>query len=82
MLGGLCGFGRLVVSRVMGTGLIIAGGDCVSGLEWQFWGLAGGAVLMRGAGSLRGPGVVAAGSGMDFRAALAWLVVLGLGPGV
>ena len=36
MLGGLCGFGRLVVSRVVGTGLIIAGGDCVSGLEGSF----------------------------------------------
>ena len=39
MLRGLCGFRRLVVSRVMGTGLIIAGGDCVSGLEGSFGGL-------------------------------------------
>lgn len=48
----------------------------------QFWGLAGGAVLRRGAGSLGGPGVVAAGSGPGGRTALAWVVVLGLGPGV
>ena len=39
MLGGLCDFRRLVVSRVVGTGLIIAGGDCVSGLEGSFRGL-------------------------------------------
>ena len=52
------------------------------GLGGQFWMLAGGAVLRRGAGSLRGPGVVAAGSGPGGRAALAWVVVLGLGPGV
>ena len=38
------------------------GGLCVR-LGGQFWGLAGGAVLRRGAGSLRGPRVVAAGSG-------------------
>ena len=38
------------------------GGLCV-GLGGQFWGLADGAHLRRGAGSLRGPGVVAAGSG-------------------
>jgi len=50
------------------------------GLGGQFWMLAGGAVLRRGAGSLRGPGVVAAGSGPGGRAALAWVVVLG--PGV
>ena len=37
------------------------GGQCV-GLGGQFWGLAGGAVLRRGAGPLRGPGMVAAGS--------------------
>ena len=57
------------------------GGQCV-GLGGQFWGLAGGAVLRRGAGSLRGPGVVAAGSGSGGRTALAWVVMLGLGPGV
>ena len=45
-------------------------------------GLAGGAVLRRGAGSLRGPGVVAAGSRPGGQAALAWVVVLGLGTGV
>ena len=55
---------------------VIAGGDCVSGLEGSFGG------LRRGAGSLRGPGVVAAGSGPGGRTALAWVVVLGLGPGV
>ena len=37
--GGLCDFRRLVVSRVVGTGLNIAGGDCVSGLEGSFGGL-------------------------------------------
>ena len=57
------------------------GGLCVRS-GGQFWGLAGGAVLRHGAGSLRGPGVVAAGSGLGGRAALAWVVVLGLVPGV
>ena len=57
------------------------GGLCV-GLGGQFWGLAGGAVLRRGAGSLGGPGVVAAGSGPGGRTALAWVVVLDLGPSV
>ena len=51
-------------------------------LGGQFWGLAGGAVLRRGAGSLRGTGVAAAGSGLGGRAALAWVVLLGLVPGV
>ena len=63
VLGGLCDFGRLVVSRVVGTGLIIAGGlSCGVGppplgaLGWWLLALC--------------------------RTALAWVVVLGLGPGV
>ena len=77
--GGLCDFKRLVVSRV-------AVDYCWEGLGvwpgWQFRGLAGGVVLRRGVWSLWGPGVVAAGIGPGGRAALAWMVVLGLGPGV
>ena len=39
MLGGLSDFRRLVVSRVVGTGLIIVGGDWVSDLVGSFGGL-------------------------------------------
>ena len=57
-----------MVSRVVGTGLIIVGGDYVSGLEGSYRGLRVGLSCGVGPGHLE--------------AALAWVVVLGLGPGV
>ena len=77
MRGGLYGFGRLVVSRVVETGLIIAGGDCVSGLEGSFGGLRVGLSCGVGRDHL---GVL--GWWPLALAALAWVGVLGLGPGV
>jgi len=77
VLGGLCGFWRLVVSRVVGTGLIIAAGGTVFRARRGVLGNCGWSCLRRGAGSFWGPGVVTAGSGPGGRA-----VVLGLGPDV